>query len=974
MGTSVRSTRLDYVDQLVVSGAREHNLKDITVSIPRGSLTVITGLSGSGKSSLAFDTIYAEGQRRYVESLSAYARQFLGQMDKPDVDSIEGLSPAISIDQKTTSRNPRSTVGTVTEIYDYLRLLWARIGHPHCHVCGRPISGQSAEQIIDQVMELEEGTRFMVLAPIVRGRKGEYGKQLDELRAEGFGRVKIDGELRRLDEEITLDKKYKHDIAVVVDRLVMKGELRKRLADSIETAVALADGLVEIELVDSNTIQTYSEKFACPVHGPSLVELEPRIFSFNSPHGACPRCTGLGSQMEIDPELVVPDPTLSVAEGALAPWTASASDYYDQLTQAIAERYEIDLEVPWDELPAECQEFFLYGTNGQRLQVSYRNRFGRRRSYSTTFEGIVPNLERRYRETDSDWAREKIEEYMTLRPCPECKGARLRPESRAVLIGETAIHHFTALSARRALTWVRELELSEHDRRIARLVLREIEERLQFLENVGVGYLSMERAAATLSGGEAQRIRLATQIGSSLVGVLYILDEPSIGLHQRDNEKLIATLERLRDLGNTVLVVEHDEGTMRAADHLVDMGPAAGEHGGYVVAQGTAAEVEKVPESLTGQFLAGTRVIETPRKRRKPSGYITIGGASQHNLKNIDVKVPLGVLTCVTGVSGSGKSTLVNEVLLKAVANRLHRTRQRAGVHRRIEGLDQLDKIISVDQSPIGRTPRSNPATYIGLFDQIRELFSKTQEARARGYKPGRFSFNVKGGRCEVCRGDGQIKIEMHFLPDVYVPCEQCHGKRYNRETLEVRFKGKTIADVLEMPIEEALEFFQHIPKIRRRVESLNDVGLGYMRLGQPATTLSGGEAQRVKLAAELSKVATGRTLYILDEPTTGLHFADIQRLLEVLTRLVDAGNSVVVIEHNLDVIKVADRIIDLGPEGGEEGGRVIATGTPEQIAKAQGSHTGGFLAEVLPAPDAKAPKPAARRAAPRRRAAAGAR
>jgi excinuclease ABC subunit A len=975
MGTSVRSTRLIYVNELIVSGAREHNLKDITVAIPRGSLTVITGLSGSGKSSLAFDTIYAEGQRRYVESLSAYARQFLGQMDKPDVDSIEGLSPAISIDQKTTSRNPRSTVGTVTEIYDYLRLLWARIGHPHCHVCGRPISGQSAEQIIDQVMELEEGTRFMVLAPIVRGRKGEYGKQLEELRAEGFGRVKVDGELRRLDEEITLDKKYKHDIAVVVDRLVMKGELRKRLADSIETAVALADGLVEIELVDSNTIQTYSEKFACPVHGPSLVELEPRIFSFNSPHGACPRCTGLGSQMEIDPELVVPDPTLSIAEGALAPWTASASDYYDQLTQAIAERYDIDLEVPWDELPGERQEFFLYGTNGQRLQVSYRNRFGRRRSYSTTFEGIVPNLERRYRETDSDWAREKIEEYMTLRPCPECKGARLRPESRAVLIGDTAIHQFTALSARRALAWVRELELSEHDRRIARLVLREIEERLQFLENVGVGYLSMERAAATLSGGEAQRIRLATQIGSSLVGVLYILDEPSIGLHQRDNEKLIATLERLRDLGNTVLVVEHDEGTMRAADHLVDMGPAAGEHGGYVVAQGTAAEVEKVPESLTGQFLAGTRVIETPKKRRKPSGYITIGGASQHNLKNIDVKVPLGVLTCVTGVSGSGKSTLVNEVLLKAVANRLHRTRQRAGVHRRIEGLDQLDKIISVDQSPIGRTPRSNPATYIGLFDQIRELFSKTQEARARGYKPGRFSFNVKGGRCEVCRGDGQIKIEMHFLPDVYVPCEQCNGKRYNRETLEVRFKGKTIADVLEMPIEEALEFFQHIPKIRRRVEALNDVGLGYMRLGQPATTLSGGEAQRVKLAAELSKVATGRTLYILDEPTTGLHFADIQRLLEVLTRLVDAGNSIVVIEHNLDVIKVADRIIDLGPEGGEEGGRVIATGTPEQIVKAKGSYTGEFLAEVLPVPDAKAaPKPAARRAAPRRRAAAGAR
>ncbi len=936
------------MDKLVVSGAREHNLKDVTVEIPRGSLTVITGLSGSGKSSLAFDTIYAEGQRRYVESLSAYARQFLGQMDKPDVDSIEGLSPAISIDQKTTSRNPRSTVGTVTEIYDYLRLLWARIGHPHCHVCGRPITGQSAEQIIDQVMELGEGTRFMVLAPIVRGRKGEYGKQLEELRGEGFSRVKVDGELRRLDEQIVLDKKYKHDIAVVVDRLVMKGELRKRLADSIETAVALADGLVEIELVDTNEIQTYSERFACPVHGPSLAELEPRIFSFNSPHGACPRCTGLGSQMEIDPELVVPDPTLSIGEGAIAPWSVSASDYYDQLAQAIAERYGVDLETPWQDLDADQRDFFLHGTNGDRVQVAYRNRFGRRRSYATQFEGIVPNLERRYKETDSDFAREKIEEYMTLRPCPECTGARLRPESRAVLVGETAIHDFTALSARRALEWVRELELTDHDRRIARLVLREIEERLQFLENVGVGYLSMERAAATLSGGEAQRIRLATQIGSSLVGVLYILDEPSIGLHQRDNEKLIVTLERLRDLGNTVLVVEHDEGTMRAADHLVDMGPGAGEHGGHVVAEGTAAEVQKVQESLTGQFLAGTRAIDVPAKRRRPSGYIGIEGAAENNLKKVDVKVPLGVLTTVTGVSGSGKSTLVNEVLYKALANRLHRAKQRPGAHRRITGIDQVDKIISVDQSPIGRTPRSNPATYIGLFDQIRDLFSKTQEARARGYKPGRFSFNVKGGRCEVCRGDGQIKIEMHFLPDVYVPCDQCHGKRYNRETLEVRFKGKTIADVLEMPIEEALEFFEHIPKIRRRIQTLNDVGLGYMRLGQPATTLSGGEAQRVKLAAELAKVATGRTIYILDEPTTGLHFADIQRLLEVLQRLVDAGNTIVVIEHNLDVIKVSDRIIDLGPEGGDEGGRVLVAGTPEKVAETADSYTGRFLSEVL--------------------------
>jgi excinuclease ABC subunit A len=953
------------MDKLVVSGAREHNLKDVTVAIPRDSLTVITGLSGSGKSSLAFDTIYAEGQRRYVESLSAYARQFLGQMDKPDVDSIEGLSPAISIDQKTTSRNPRSTVGTVTEIYDYLRLLWARIGHPHCHVCGRPISGQSAEQIIDQVMQLPDQTRFMVLAPIVRGRKGEYGKQFEELRAEGFGRVKVNGELRRLDEEIVLDKKYKHDISVVVDRLVMKSELRKRLADSIETAVALADGLVEIEMVDEEKkILTFSEKFACPVHGPSLVELEPRIFSFNAPHGACPRCTGLGSQMEIDPDLVVPDPTLSIGEGAIAPWAVSASNYYDQLTQAIAERFEVDLDTAWQDLPAESQQFFLYGTNGERLQVSYRNRFGRRRSYATQFEGIVPSLERRYRETDSDYSREKIEEYMTLRPCPDCKGARLRPESRAVLVSGMAIHEFAAMPARRALAWVDALELNEHDRRIARLVLREIEERLRFLENVGVGYLSMDRAAATLSGGEAQRIRLATQIGSSLVGVLYILDEPSIGLHQRDNEKLIGTLERLRDLGNTVLVVEHDEGTMRAADHLLDIGPGAGEYGGHVVAQGTAAEVEKVADSLTGQFLAGTRVIEIPARRRKPSGYIGIEGAAQHNLQKINVKIPLGVLCCVTGVSGSGKSTLINEVLLKAVSNHLHRSRQRAGVHKRITGLDQLDKIISVDQSPIGRTPRSNPATYIGLFDQIRELFSKTQEARARGYKPGRFSFNVKGGRCEVCRGDGQIKIEMHFLPDVYVPCEQCHGKRYNRETLEVRFKGRTIADVLEMPIEEAQEFFAHIPKIRRRVQALAEVGLGYMRLGQPATTLSGGEAQRVKLAAELSKVATGRTMYILDEPTTGLHFADIQRLLEVLGRLVDAGNSVVVIEHNLDVIKVADRLIDLGPEGGDEGGQVIAIGTPEEVASEPASYTGQFLAGVLPV-KAKRTRAGARRAAP---------
>ncbi|HEY3829590.1 MAG TPA: excinuclease ABC subunit UvrA [Solirubrobacteraceae bacterium] len=1012
-------------NQIVVSGAREHNLKDISLTLPRDALVVITGLSGSGKSSLAFDTIYAEGQRRYVESLSAYARQFLGQMDKPDVDSIEGLSPAISIDQKTTSRNPRSTVGTVTEIYDYLRLLWSRVGKPHCPICGRPIVGQSAEQIIDQVMELPQGARFMVMAPIVRGRKGEYGKQLEELRADGFTRVRIDDRVRLLEESIVLDKRYKHDIAVVIDRLIMRPDVRKRLADSIETAVRLADGLVEIEMIGSalagstrgvrdasegepaeakdsgrerggkaagaakdgsgratgalgtraaaaqivpgelpaeGTVFTFSERFACPEHGPSLVELEPRIFSFNSPHGACEHCHGLGAQMVVDPELLVPDPTLSVSEGAIAPWSNSVSNYYEQVGEAIAERYGVDLEAPWGELPQADRDIFLNGTE-EPLPISYRNRFGRRRSYSTRFAGIVANLERRYRETESEGVKEKIEEYMSLRPCPICGGARLRAESRAVLVAGTRIEDFCALSARRALQWLSDVELSETDRHVARLILREISERLQFLENVGIGYLSMDRGSATLSGGEAQRIRLATQIGSSLVGVLYILDEPSIGLHQRDNSKLIATLERLRDLGNTVIVVEHDEQTMRAADHLVDLGPGAGEHGGRIVAQGTAAQVQRVKDSLTGQFLAGTRTIAPPAKRRIPSGYLHVRGATQHNLRDVDASFALGTLTCVTGVSGSGKSTLVNEILYKALASRLHRARQRPGAHRAIEGLEQLDKIIAVDQSPIGRTPRSNPATYTGLFDVIRDMFSKTQEARVRGYKPGRFSFNVKGGRCEVCKGDGQIKIEMHFLPDVYVPCEQCHGKRYNRETLEVRFKGKSIADVLDMPIEEALRFFEHIPKIRRRLETLSAVGLGYVRLGQPATTLSGGEAQRVKLASELSKIATGRTLYILDEPTTGLHFADVQRLLEVLQRLVDAGNSVVVIEHNLDIIKSADRLLDMGPEGGDEGGMLIAAGTPEEVAAEPASHTGRFLAELLPgagaASNGKAPRKA---------------
>ncbi|MGA2470619.1 MAG: excinuclease ABC subunit UvrA [Solirubrobacteraceae bacterium] len=945
-------------NQIVVSGAREHNLKNVSVTLPRDALVVLTGLSGSGKSSLAFDTIYAEGQRRYVESLSAYARQFLGQMDKPDVDSIEGLSPAISIDQKTTSRNPRSTVGTVTEIYDYLRLLWARIGVPHCHICGERITGQSLEQIADQVLELADGTRFMVLAPVVRGRKGEYGKLLEELRVEGFARVLVDGELCGLEDDLELDRKVKHDIAVVVDRLVMRADVRKRLVDSIETAAALADGIVAVQMMPRpgegdgdaalGETLTFSEKFACLKCGTSMPELEPRIFSFNAPQGACEHCTGLGSQLEIDPELVVPDPERSIAQGALAPWAGSSSGYYEQMTAALAERYSIDVERPWRALSAKQREIFLYGTAGERVEVRYRNRYGRERTYGARFEGIVHNLERRYRETDSDYARQRIEEYMSVRACPQCNGARLRPESLAVLVGGTPISDFCALSAHTALAWLAAVELTDTERHIARLVLREIEERLRFLENVGIGYLSMDRAAATLSGGEAQRIRLATQIGSALVGVLYVLDEPSIGLHQRDNAKLVATLERLRDLGNTVLVVEHDEQTMRAADQIVDLGPGAGEHGGRIVAQGTAAEIELVRESLTGQFLSGAMRIEVPARRRAPSGYIEIRGASQHNLRGIDVRVPLGTFTCVTGVSGSGKSTLVNEVLHKAVANRLHRARQRPGAHRDLRGLEQLDKIVAVDQSPIGRTPRSNPATYTGLFDVIRDLFSKTAEARARGYKAGRFSFNVKGGRCEVCRGDGQIRIEMHFLPDVYVPCEQCHGRRYNRETLEVRFKGKTIADVLEMPVEEALSFFEHIPAIHRRLATLDDVGLGYIRLGQPATTLSGGEAQRVKLATELSKIATGRTLYILDEPTTGLHFADVQRLLEVLARLVDAGNSVVVIEHNLDVIKCADWLIDLGPEGGDEGGLVIATGTPEAVAGVADSHTGEFLARLL--------------------------
>src|SRR5215204_5194166 len=942
-------------EELVIHGAREHNLKDITVRLPRNSLVCVTGLSGSGKSSLAFDTIYAEGQRRYVESLSAYARQFLQMMEKPDVDSIDGLSPAISIDQKTTSRNPRSTVGTVTEIYDYLRLLYARVGRPHCPVCGRPIAGQSIEAIVDQVLRLPEGTKFTVNAPVVRDRKGEYRDVFEELRRDGFTRVKVDGGQRLLEDEIVLDKKFKHTIEVVVDRLIMKPDLRTRLAQSIETAVALADGLVVIDRLDEEEPLTFSERFACPEHGVSLPELQPRIFSFNSPHGACPRCTGLGAQQEIDPDLLVPDPTLSIGEGALVPWSVGNSSFYESVIQAIADRYEIDLDCAWSELPEEQQNLFLFGTKGERVYVQYRNRMGRKRSYMLSFEGIVPSLERRYKETDSSQQRERIEEYMSFRPCPQCRGARLKPEVLAVTIGDKSIHEFTQLSVTRALEFLGSLDMTETERLIGARIIKEIRERLTFLDNVGVGYLDLDRASATLSGGEAQRLRLATQIGSQLVGVLYILDEPSIGLHQRDNGRLIETLVRLRDLGNTVLVVEHDEQMMRSSDWLVDMGPGAGEHGGEVVAEGPAAKVQRNSKSLTGQFLSGKRQIAVPERRVDDRGSFAVLGAAQHNLKGIDVEFPIAKFVCVTGVSGSGKSTLVNDIVYKALANKLNKHRLKPGDHDGVEGIDVFDKVIEIDQKPIGRTPRSNPATYTDLFTHIRELYSLTPEAKIRGYKPGRFSFNVRGGRCETCKGDGQIKIEMHFLPDVYVPCETCKGARYNRETLEVRFKGKHTSDVLAMSVEEALRFFAKIPKLRRRLQTLHDVGLDYIKLGQPATTLSGGEAQRVKLAAELCKVATGKTLYILDEPTTGLHFADIEKLLKVLQRLVDAGNTVLVIEHNLDVIKQADWIVDLGPEGGEAGGEVIATGTPEQIAEVPESFTGEFLRALLPAKAAAA-------------------
>jgi excinuclease ABC subunit A len=935
-------------DELVVHGAREHNLKDITVRLPRNALICITGLSGSGKSSLAFDTIYAEGQRRYVESLSAYARQFLQMMEKPDVDSIDGLSPAISIDQKTTSRNPRSTVGTVTEIYDYLRLLYARVGRPHCPIDGRPITGQSIDAIVEEILSLPEATRFTVNAPVVRDRKGEYRELFESLRSEGFSRVKVDGVQHTLEEPPALDKKFKHTIEVVVDRLVMKEDLRTRLTGSVETAAALADGLVVVDQVDTGEIKTYSQNFACPEHGSVLPELQPRIFSFNSPHGACPRCTGLGAQQEIDPDLLVPDPGLSIDDGALVPWAVGGSGFYESVIQAIADRYEVPTDVPWRELTQEQQDWFLYGTDGDKVYVAYRNKMGRRRSYMIAFEGIISSLERRYRETDSSTQRERIEEYMSFRPCPVCQGARLKPEVLAVTVGDRNIHQFTKQSITAALRFLDGLDLTPTEELIGRRIVKEIRERLTFLDDVGVGYLNLDRASATLSGGEAQRLRLATQIGSQLVGVLYILDEPSIGLHQRDNDKLIGTLERLRNLGNTVVVVEHDEQMMRSADWLVDMGPGAGEHGGHVVAEGTAAKVQRNKKSVTGQFLSGTREIEVPERRLEDNGWFTILGAAENNLEGIDVEFPIGKFVAVTGVSGSGKSTLVNEIVYKSLANRLQRTRTKPGAHSGVEGIEAFDKVIEIDQRPIGRTPRSNPATYTDLFTHIRELYSLTPDAKVRGYKPGRFSFNVKGGRCETCKGDGQIKIEMHFLPDVYVPCETCKGKRYNRETLEVRFKGKTIADILEMSVEEALQFFSKIPKIRRRLQTLHDVGLDYMTLGQPATTLSGGEAQRVKLAAELCKVATGRTLYILAEPTTGLHFADIEKLLEVLQRLVDGGNTVLVIEHNLDVIKQADHLVDLGPEGGEAGGEIVASGTPEEVAAVDESYTGQFLRPLL--------------------------
>ncbi|GAB4262967.1 excinuclease ABC subunit UvrA [Thermincola ferriacetica] len=934
-------------DKIIVKGARVHNLKNIDVEIPRDKFVVVTGLSGSGKSSLAFDTIYAEGQRRYVESLSAYARQFLGQMDKPDVDYIEGLSPAISIDQKTTGRNPRSTVGTVTEIYDYLRLLFARVGHPHCPECGQPIAQQTVDQMVDRLMQFPERTKVQILAPLVRGRKGEYVKVFEDIRKQGYVRVRVDGEIRDLSEGIKLDKNKKHTIEVVVDRVIIKPEIERRLADSLELALGLSGGIVVVDVIDQQEI-TFSQNFACVDCGISLAEIAPRMFSFNNPYGACPACSGLGFKMEIDPDLVVPDKSKSLAEGAIVPWNRTPNGYYTQALAAVARAYGFSMDTPFDRLTPEQVHIVLYGTGGRPIEMRFAKE-GRDHRFNMSFEGVINNLARRYRETTSDWAREEIEEYMSTSPCPECGGARLKKESLAVKIAGRSIYDVTRLSVAEALEFFNRLQMTEREQVIARQVLKEIRERLKFLVNVGLDYLTLDRSAGTLSGGESQRIRLATQIGSGLVGVLYILDEPSIGLHQRDNERLINTLKRLRDLGNTLIVVEHDEDTMYAADYIIDIGPGAGANGGEVVAAGPIDEIKKSDKSITGQYLSGRKKIPVPLFRRKPNGkWLEIRGASEHNLKNIDVRIPLGVFNCVTGVSGSGKSTLVNEILYKRLAQELHGSKTKPGAHRDIKGLEHLDKVIDIDQSPIGRTPRSNPATYTGVFDGIRELFSQTPEAKTRGYKPGRFSFNVRGGRCEACKGDGIIKIEMHFLPDVYVPCEVCKGKRYNRETLEVRYKGKNIADVLDMIVDEAAEFFKNIPRIYRKLKTLQDVGLGYIRLGQPATTLSGGEAQRVKLATELSRRSNGKTLYILDEPTTGLHIADIDRLLRVLECLVEAGDTVLVIEHNLDVIKTADYIIDLGPEGGDRGGRVVAQGTPEEVAAVPESYTGHFLKKVL--------------------------
>jgi excinuclease ABC subunit A len=938
-------------DRLIVRGAREHNLKNVHLDLPRDALIVFTGISGSGKSSLAFDTIYAEGQRRYVESLSSYARQFLGQMDKPDVDFIEGLSPAISIDQKSAPKNPRSTVGTITEIYDYLRLLFARIGRPHCHNCGRPIARQTPEQIVDQVLGLPEGTRFQVLAPIVRGRKGEFSNLLEDLSRRGFARARIDGEVRDLAEKIRLDRYYQHNIDVIVDRLVIREGIGSRLADSIETALKLAEGTAAIDLVDDASEDIlFSQQFACLNCGISFDELAPRNFSFNSPYGACDHCDGLGSALEVDPELVVPNPELSLEEGAIAPWSGRTLEYFDRLLSSAARTFGFKMNVPFNKLPKKARELLLYGSDDQEIHVRYKNRFGRIRAYWTVFEGVITWLERRRAETDSDYARERYEQYFREVPCPVCKGARLRPESLAVRLGDKNIFEITQMCIDETDNFLKKLELNDRETHIAERVLKEIHARLGFLLDVGLDYLALSRGSATLAGGEAQRIRLATQIGSGLVGVLYVLDEPSIGLHQRDNHRLIDTLVRLRDLGNTLIVVEHDEETIRSADIVVDIGPGAGEKGGEIVYAGPLEGLTGKEDSMTGAHLSGRQSIPVPKDRRPGSGdFLTVYGAREHNLRNIDVSFPLGTFVTVTGVSGSGKSTLVNEILYRAVHQKLIRTaRLVAGKHKSIEGIEFVDKVIDIDQSPIGRTPRSNPATYTGVFDHVRRLFAKTPDARRRGYQPGRFSFNVRGGRCEACAGDGTIKIEMHFLPDVYVPCEVCKGKRYNRETLQVRYKGKNISEVLDMSVAEAAEFFAAIPPIARHMNTLRDVGLGYIKLGQPAPTLSGGEAQRVKLATELSKRSTGRTLYILDEPTTGLHFDDVSKLLGVLHRLVDAGNTVIVIEHNLDVVKTADYIVDLGPEGGAGGGSVVAAGTPEEVAATPGSYTGDFLRSLM--------------------------